>query len=70
MFPEKCSLWAVQWVAVLAILLGEKYPELYSGVLDLCGAKNIAVTVNNCIIVITVDAWRNQNYDAMRPNNS
>jgi len=38
----------------VAILLGEKYPDLYSGVLDLCGAKDLTVTVNNCIMVSTM----------------
>lgn len=38
----------------VAILTGEKYPELYSGVLDICGAKDFANTVNYCMMVSTM----------------
>jgi pimeloyl-ACP methyl ester carboxylesterase len=37
----------------VAILLGEKYPQLYSGVLDLCGAKDLVSTFNNCVWAAT-----------------
>ena len=33
----------------VAILVGEKYPELYSGVLDLCGAKDLVGSFNGCV---------------------
>jgi hypothetical protein len=35
----------------VAILAGEKYPNLYSGVLDLCGSKNLVSGFNGCVWV-------------------
>jgi pimeloyl-ACP methyl ester carboxylesterase len=32
----------------IAILMGEKYPEIYSGVLDLCGSKDLVWSFNAC----------------------
>jgi pimeloyl-ACP methyl ester carboxylesterase len=41
----------------IALLLGEKYPNIYSGVLDVCGAKNITD-------MYTLAAWVGTAYDS------
>jgi pimeloyl-ACP methyl ester carboxylesterase len=39
----------------IALLLGEKYPNIYSGVLDVCGVKNATETYNLAAWVGTTD---------------
>ncbi|UCC58254.1 MAG: prolyl oligopeptidase family serine peptidase [Candidatus Bathyarchaeum sp.] len=39
--PEKVFLWGFSMGGAVACLLGEKYPDLYSGVLDICGVKDL-----------------------------
>ena len=52
--PGKVFVMGGSMGGAVAILLGEKYPELYSGVLDLCGAKNIANSYTLCMTVSTL----------------
>jgi predicted esterase len=46
----KVFLWGVSMGGAIALLLGEKYPQVYSGVIDVCGIKDLkeqyAVTTN------------------------
>ena len=44
----------------VALLLGEKYPELYSGVLDICGPKDVVVAYNDASLIasMTLDQIR------------
>ncbi len=40
---DKIFLFGTSMGGQITLLLGEKYPELYSGVLDLCGLKNVTM---------------------------
>jgi hypothetical protein len=46
--PGKVFLMGGSMGGAVAILAGEKYPKLYSGILDLCGAKDLVGTFNGC----------------------
>jgi pimeloyl-ACP methyl ester carboxylesterase len=47
--PGKVFVMGGSMGGCVAILVGEKYPELYSGVLDLCGAKDLVGSFNGCV---------------------
>ena len=49
--PGKVFVMGGSMGGCVAILLGEKYPELYSGILDLCGAKDLVGTFNGCVLI-------------------
>ena len=44
----------------IALLLGEKYPHLYSGVLDLCGTKDLVTAYNGGVFIagLSIDEFR------------
>jgi pimeloyl-ACP methyl ester carboxylesterase len=41
----------------IVLLLGEKYPELYDGVLDVVGLKDITAAYINCVTLINSPAF-------------
>ncbi len=43
---DKIFLFGTSMGGQITLLLGEKYPELYSGVLDLCGLKDVIMQYN------------------------